>query len=81
MSKFNCLAVVIAWLVAAQPSFADNREKVIGTWKLISHGIADKPVRGYFALTLVREGDGFKYRYDVFNVASVPSEQQAAPQK
>jgi hypothetical protein len=39
MSKFNCLAVVIAWLVAAQPSFADNREKMIGTWKLISHDI------------------------------------------
>ena len=47
-----------------------------GEWSL---KIADKPVRGYFALTLVREGDGFKYRYDVFNVASVPAEPTAVP--
>jgi len=39
MSKFNCLVAVIVWLVAAQPSFADDREKVIGTWKLVSHDV------------------------------------------
>jgi len=50
-----------------------------GEWSM---KIGEKPVRGYFALTLVREGNEFKYLSEVFNVAPpVPSEQQAAPQK
>jgi hypothetical protein len=39
MSKFKCLVAVVGWLVAAQPSFADEREKVIGIWKLVSQEI------------------------------------------
>jgi hypothetical protein len=39
MSKFKCLVAVVGWLVAAQPSFADDREKVIGIWKLVSQEI------------------------------------------
>jgi hypothetical protein len=39
MSKFTCLAGVVAWLIAAQPSFAEDREKVIGIWKLVSQEI------------------------------------------
>jgi hypothetical protein len=39
MSAFKCLVAVVGWLVAAQPSFADDREKVIGIWKLVSQEI------------------------------------------
>ena len=39
MSTFKCLVAVVGWLVAAQPSFADDREKVIGIWKLVSQEI------------------------------------------
>jgi Lipocalin-like domain len=39
MSRFKCLVAVVGWLVAAQPSFADDREKVIGIWKLVSQEI------------------------------------------
>ena len=50
-----------------------------GEWSL---KIGEKPARGYFALTLVREGNEFKYQSDVFNVApAVPGEQQTTPQK
>lgn len=39
MSKFKCLFAIVGWLVAAQPSFADDREKLIGIWKLVSQEI------------------------------------------
>jgi lipocalin-like protein len=39
MSKFKYLAGMVALLFAALPSFADNQEKVIGIWKLVSHDI------------------------------------------
>ena len=39
MSKFKYLAGMVALLFATLPSFADNQEKVIGIWKLISHEI------------------------------------------
>jgi Lipocalin-like domain len=39
MSTFKCLVAGVGWLVAAQPSFADDREKVIGIWKLVSQEI------------------------------------------
>jgi lipocalin-like protein len=39
MSKFKYLAGMVALLFATLPSFADNREKVIGIWKLVSHDI------------------------------------------
>ena len=41
-----------------------------GEWTM---KIGDQPVRGYFAMTLVREGDSFKIRDDTFNVASLAS--------
>ena len=39
MSKFKCLVAVVGLLVTAQLSFADDREKVIGIWKLVSQEI------------------------------------------
>src|SRR5262245_59738211 len=39
MCKFKCFAAVVGWFLAAQPSFADDREKVIGIWKLVSQEI------------------------------------------
>ena len=41
--KFKCLVAVVGWLVAAQPSFADDREKVISIWKLVSLLRRDQP--------------------------------------
>jgi hypothetical protein len=43
MSTFKCLVAVVGWLVAAQPSFADDREKVIGIWKLVLKKSKFKP--------------------------------------
>jgi uncharacterized protein (TIGR02246 family) len=37
-----------------------------GEWTM---KIGDQPVRGYFAMTLVREGNRFKIRDDTFNIA------------
>ena len=37
-----------------------------GEWTM---KIGDQPVRGYFAMTLVREGNSFKIRDDTFNIA------------
>ena len=37
-----------------------------GEWTM---KIGDQSVRGYFAMTLVREGNGFKIRDDTFNIA------------
>ena len=36
MVKFKWLAVLGLFLIALQPSFADDREKIIGVWKLVS---------------------------------------------
>jgi uncharacterized protein (TIGR02246 family) len=41
-----------------------------GEWTM---KIGEQTVRGYFAMTLVREGNGFKIRDDTFNVAPPPS--------
>jgi uncharacterized protein (TIGR02246 family) len=40
-----------------------------GEWTM---KIGDQPVRGYFAMTLVREGNRFKIRDDTFNIAPPP---------
>ena len=37
-----------------------------GEWTM---KMGDQPVRGYFAMTLVREGSTFKIRDDTFNIA------------
>jgi uncharacterized protein (TIGR02246 family) len=37
-----------------------------GEWTM---KIGDQPVRGYFAMTLVREGNSYKIRDDTFNIA------------
>ncbi|WP_410469800.1 hypothetical protein [Bradyrhizobium sp. 33ap4] len=39
MRKVHTLAFVVAWFLAAQPCFADDREKVVGIWKLMSQEI------------------------------------------
>ena len=44
-----------------------------GEWTM---KIGDQPVRGYFAMTLVREGNTFKIRDDTFNVVPPASSGQ-----
>ena len=39
MSKLKCLVAILGWIIAAYPAFADDREKVIGIWKLVSQEI------------------------------------------
>ena len=39
MSQFKWLAVFVLFLTALQPSFADDRGKVQGTWKLVSYDV------------------------------------------
>lgn len=46
-----------------------------GEWTM---KIGEQPVRGYFAMTLVREGDSFKIRDDIFNIAP-PSSPESQP--
>ena len=36
MIKFKWLVVLVLFLIAVQPSFADDRAKFIGNWKLVS---------------------------------------------
>lgn len=36
MVKFKCLVVVALFLLAVQSSFADDREKILGIWRLVS---------------------------------------------
>ena len=36
MVKFKCLVVLGLLLMALQPSFADDRAKLVGVWKLVS---------------------------------------------
>src|SRR5262245_47962649 len=47
-----------------------------GEWTM---KIGDQPVRGYFAMTLVRDGNSFKIRDDTFNIAppALPGPQPA----
>jgi uncharacterized protein (TIGR02246 family) len=40
-----------------------------GEWTM---KIGDQPIRGYFAMTLIREGSSFKIRDDTFNIAPPP---------
>jgi hypothetical protein len=39
MPRFTCIAAVVAWLFAAQPSLADDGERLVGTWKLLSQNV------------------------------------------
>ncbi|MGY3341965.1 MULTISPECIES: lipocalin-like domain-containing protein [unclassified Bradyrhizobium] len=39
MSRLKCLVAFAGWLIPAYPSLADDREKVIGIWKLVSQEI------------------------------------------
>jgi hypothetical protein len=36
MVKLKWLAIAALFLMAGQPSFADDREKIVGVWKLVS---------------------------------------------
>ncbi len=49
-----------------------------GEWTM---KIGDQPVRGYFAMTLVRDGDNFKIRDDTFNIAPPSSPRPQAAGK
>src|SRR5215468_3425896 len=49
-----------------------------GEWTM---KIGDQPVRGYFAMTLVREGNSFKIRDDTFNVVTLASPGQQPASK
>jgi ketosteroid isomerase-like protein len=46
-----------------------------GEWSMM---IGDRPVRGYFSETVVREGDKYKIRDETFNVVPPTSGQQPA---
>ncbi len=48
-----------------------------GEWTM---KMGDQPIRGYFAMTLVREGNSFKIRDDTFNIAppASPGSQSAS---
>jgi hypothetical protein len=46
-----------------------------GEWSMM---IGDRPVRGYFSATLVREADKYKIRDETFNVVPPASGQQPA---
>lgn len=36
MSKTRCLAVLVWFLIAVQPCFADDHSEIVGIWKLVS---------------------------------------------
>ena len=42
MVKFKWLVVLGLFLVAVQPCFADDREKILGTWRLVSFEAEDQ---------------------------------------
>ena len=46
-----------------------------GEWSML---IGDRPIRGYFSATLVREGDKYKIRDETLNVVPPASGQQPA---
>jgi hypothetical protein len=37
MVKFKWLVVLVLFLIAVQPSFADDRAKILGTWRIVSY--------------------------------------------
>jgi Lipocalin-like domain len=39
MSKSRWLAVLVLFVIAVQPSFADDRAKISGIWKLVSYEV------------------------------------------
>lgn len=39
MVKFKCLAALFVFLIAVEPSFADDSAKIIGIWKLVAYEI------------------------------------------
>jgi hypothetical protein len=36
MFRFKCLVILVLFLIPVQPSFADDRAKILGTWRLVS---------------------------------------------
>ena len=42
MSKSRWLAVLVLFVIAAQPSFADDRAKMSGVWKLVTYELEDQ---------------------------------------
>jgi hypothetical protein len=36
MVKFNCLVVLVLFLIAVPPCFADDRAPIVGIWRLVS---------------------------------------------
>lgn len=40
--KWKCLAALIWFLLLVQPSFASDRSKLIGTWKLVTYEVETK---------------------------------------
>jgi len=42
MVKFKWLVILVLFLFAVQPSFADDRAKLLGTWRLVSFEREDK---------------------------------------
>ena len=57
---------------------SDDGTWAAGEWAL---KIGDQPAHGYYMVNLVREGNGFKLRYDAFNVVPPASEKPASPQR
>jgi hypothetical protein len=37
MSKVKWIVILVMFLAAAQPSFADDRAKIVGIWKIFSN--------------------------------------------
>ena len=37
MVKFKWLVVLVLFLIAVQPSFADDRAQIVGVWKIVSY--------------------------------------------
>ena len=37
MVKFKWLVVLVLFLIAVQPSFADDRAKILGIWRIVSY--------------------------------------------
>jgi ketosteroid isomerase-like protein len=71
-SRFHDLSITPQFARASSDSIWEA-----GEWTM---KIGDQPVRGYFAMTLVRDGDSFKIRDDTFNVAppAAPGPQPAS---
>ena len=37
MVKFKWLVILVLFLIAVQPSFADDRAQIVGVWKIVSY--------------------------------------------